>query len=75
MRSLRIRPSESAFAHTHLQLKWGAPPDFIPKGCEIASLTGDRTKADADTFLKAPADFTIPNRWHMSAERRVLVSG
>lgn len=57
------------------QLKWGPCPDFIPKGCEIAVLHGDPAKPNADIFFKVPADFTIPNHWHTSAERIVLVSG
>ncbi len=57
------------------QLKWGPCPDFIPKGCEIAVLHGDPAKENADIFFKVPANFTIPNHWHTSAERIVLVSG
>ena len=64
-----------AFASTDKQLVWGACPDFIPKGCEIAVLHGDPAKANADIFFKVPADFTIPRHWHTSAERMVLVSG
>jgi quercetin dioxygenase-like cupin family protein len=57
------------------QLKWGPCPEFIPKGCEIAVLHGDPTKANADIFFKVPANFTIPEHRHTSAERMVLVSG
>ena len=57
------------------QLKWGPCPDFIPKGCEIAVLHGDPSKANADVFFKVPANFKIPSHWHTSAERMVLVSG
>jgi mannose-6-phosphate isomerase-like protein (cupin superfamily) len=64
-----------AFTFKDSQLKWGACPDFIPKGCEIAVLHGDPAKANADIFFKVPANFTIPNHWHTSAERMVLVSG
>jgi quercetin dioxygenase-like cupin family protein len=64
-----------AFAHTDARLKWGACPDFIPKGCEIAVLHGDPSKANADIFFKVPAGSTLPNHWHTSAERMVLVSG
>ena len=48
------------FAFKDSQLKWGACPDFIPKGCEIAVLHGDPAKANADIFFKVPANFTIP---------------
>lgn len=57
------------------QLKWGACPPFIPKGCEIAVLHGDPAKENADIFFKVPANFEIPYHWHTSAERMVLVSG
>jgi quercetin dioxygenase-like cupin family protein len=64
-----------AVTFTDKQLVWGACPDFIPNGCEIAVLHGDPAKANADVFFKVPANFTIPNHWHTSAERMVLVSG
>ena len=57
------------------QLQWGACPEFIPKGCEIAVLHGDPSKPNADIFFKVPAGFTVPSHWHTSAERMVLVSG
>jgi len=64
-----------AFAFTDPQLEWSACPDFIPKGCEIVVLHGDPAQANADVFFKVPANFTIPDHWHTSAERMVLVSG
>lgn len=64
-----------AFAFQDAQLQWGACPDFIPKGCEIAVLHGDPGKDNADIFFKVPANSTIPRHWHTSAERMVLVSG
>lgn len=57
------------------QLKWGPCPPFIPAGCEIAVLHGDPAKGNFDVFFKVPANFTIPQHWHTSAERMVLVSG
>jgi quercetin dioxygenase-like cupin family protein len=63
------------FSFTDKQLAWGACPDFIPKGCEIAVLHGDPAKANADVFFKVPANSTVPSHWHTSAERMVLVSG
>jgi len=66
-------PLSSSF--TDPQLAWGACPQFIPQGCELAVLHGDPAQANADVFLKVPAGFTIPEHWHTSAERMVLVSG
>ncbi len=60
---------------TDEQLKWGPCPDFIPQGREIAVLHGDPAKENADVFFRIPANFTIPEHWHTSAERMVLVSG
>jgi len=64
-----------AFGFKDPRLAWGPCPEFIPKGCEIAVLHGDPTKPNADIFFKVPANFTIPDHWHTSAERMVLVSG
>jgi len=57
------------------QLKWGACPPFLPKGCGIAVLHGDPAKDNVDVFLKVPAKSSIPLHWHTSAERMVLVAG
>ena len=38
-------------------------------------LHGDPAQANADVFFKVPASSTIPDHWHTSAERMVLVSG
>ncbi len=67
--------SASAFTFKDTRLKWGSCPAFIPQGCEIAVLHGDPAKANADIFFKVPANFTVPEHWHTSAERMVLVSG
>lgn len=56
-------------------LKWGACPDFMPGGCQIAVLHGDPAKNNADVFFKVPANADIPRHWHTSAERMVLVEG
>jgi quercetin dioxygenase-like cupin family protein len=68
---------EPALASTFkdAELKWGPCPAFIPEGCQIAVLHGDPAKENADVFFKVPANFTIPEHWHTSAERMVLVSG
>lgn len=63
----------STFKDAHL--KWGPCPAFIPKGCQIAILHGDPAKDNVDVFFKVPGNFNIPQHWHTSAERMVLVSG
>lgn len=56
-------------------LKWGPCPEFFPAGCQIAVLHGDPDRENADVFFKVPANYDIPNHWHTSPERMVLVSG
>ena len=57
------------------QVQWGPCPPFMPAGCGLAVLHGDPTKANADVFLKLPANSAVPDHWHTSAERMVLVAG
>jgi quercetin dioxygenase-like cupin family protein len=57
------------------QLQWGPCPAFMPTGCGLAILHGDPAKPNADVFLRIPAPATIPEHWHTSAERMVLVAG
>jgi quercetin dioxygenase-like cupin family protein len=47
----------------------------MPAGCGLAVLHGDPSKANADVFLRLPANAAIPEHWHTSAERMVLVAG
>jgi quercetin dioxygenase-like cupin family protein len=56
-------------------LQWGPCPSFMPEGCNIAVLHGDPAKPNLDVFFKVPANYDIPNHWHTSAERMVLISG
>jgi len=57
------------------QLQWGPCPPFMPVGCGLAVLHGDPAKANADVFLKLPANAAVPDHWHTSTERMVLVAG
>lgn len=57
------------------QLMWAQCPAFMPPACRLAVLHGDPTKPNADAFLKLPPNATIPEHWHTSAERMVLVAG
>lgn len=56
-------------------LKWGPCPPFMPNGCGIAILHGDPSKNNLDVFFKVDANSEIPNHWHNSAERMILISG
>lgn len=64
-----------AFTVNDKSLEWGPCPELFPAGCEIAVLHGDPAKENADVFFKVPGGYDIPNHWHTSAERMVLVSG
>ncbi len=56
-------------------LEWNDCPPFMPEGCKIAVLQGDPSKGDFDVFFKVPPNYDIPNHYHTSPERMVLVSG
>jgi quercetin dioxygenase-like cupin family protein len=56
-------------------LQWGPCPPFMPDGCAIAVLHGDPSKKNLDVYFKVQANSDIPNHWHSSAERMILVSG
>lgn len=68
---------EQALARTaqDAQLQWGPCPSFMPAGCGLAVLHGDPAQANADVFLKLPAKAVIPDHWHTSPERMILVAG
>ena len=56
-------------------LNWGPCPPFMPNGCGIAILHGDPARENLDVFFKVPANSNIPDHWHNSAERMILVAG
>lgn len=61
--------------HNDPGLEWGGCPDFMPEGCKIAVLHGDPAEKNVDIFFKVPANSKIPNHYHTSVERMVLVAG
>lgn len=56
-------------------LQWGPCPSFMPEGCNIAVLHGDPSKDNVDVLFKVKANSKIPNHWHNSPERMILLSG
>lgn len=56
-------------------IEWGGCPSFMPEGCNIAVLHGDPTKSNADVLFKVDGKSFIPNHWHNSHERMVLLAG
>lgn len=47
----------------------------MPEGCKIAVLHGDPSKNNVDILFKVDANSEIPNHWHNSAGRMILLSG
>ncbi len=56
-------------------MQWGTCPDFIPSGCNIAILNGDPASNNADAVFKFEPNTEIPEHWHNSAERMILIQG
>ncbi len=56
-------------------LQWGPCPSFMPDGCNIAVLHGDPSKNNVDILFKIKGGSDIPNHWHSSPERMILLSG
>ena len=59
------------------RVEWNPCPfDWMPEGCEIAIVQGlDPDGLNADAFFKLPPGSTVPEHYHTSAERMVLLSG
>ncbi|MBN2732338.1 MAG: cupin domain-containing protein [Balneolaceae bacterium] len=57
------------------RLQWGQCPEFMPESCRIAVLQGNPAKPGADVFFKMKPKTTVPDHWHHSAERMVMVTG
>jgi len=58
------------------QIKWGPAPDFIPKGAQIAVLSGDPSKEGLYVVrLKLPAGYKIAAHNHPTAEMVTVISG
>lgn len=56
-------------------LEWVNCPAFMPESCSISVLQGNPQKPNTDIFFKLQGNTAVPNHWHHSAERMVLVSG
>lgn len=57
------------------KLEWAQCPDFMPEDCSIAVLQGDPGAPDADIFFRLQGNTSVPEHWHHSAERMVLITG
>ena len=56
-------------------VEWGPCPPFIPEGCNVTLLQGDMANPNTDVVFKFQGGTDIPNHWHTSAERMILLAG
>ncbi|MCP9200397.1 cupin domain-containing protein [Gramella sp. GC03-9] len=56
-------------------LEWGNCPDFMPAGCNVSILHGDPAQGNTDAIFKIQPNTEIPEHWHNSAERMILIEG
>jgi quercetin dioxygenase-like cupin family protein len=56
-------------------LQWGPCPPFIPEGCKAAVLHGDLAVPNTDVVFQFDGGLDLPNHWHNSAERMILLDG
>lgn len=57
-------------------LKWAPVPPMLPKGAQIAVLSGDPTKTGPFILrLKLPANYVIPAHHHPTTENVTVLSG
>ena len=56
-------------------LQWGPCPPFIPEGCKAAVLHGDLASPNTDVVFQFEGGLDLPNHWHNSAERMILLEG
>lgn len=57
------------------ELNWMDCPPFMPDGCNISILQGDPGAGNFDLLFKIPANAEVPNHWHTSPERMILLTG
>jgi len=58
------------------QMRWGAAPPVLPKGAELALLSGDPGKqGDFVMRLRMPDGYRVPPHWHSMAEHLTVISG
>ena len=58
------------------QIKWEPAPNFVPKGAQIAVLSGDPSKDGLYVVrLKLPAGYKVPAHNHPTTEMVTVISG
>ncbi len=67
---------EHVKTYTPDAIHWGAAPNALPSGAQLAVLEGDPTKPGAYTMrLKMPDGYKIMPHWHPTAETVTILSG
>ena len=70
------KSAEHVKAYAPDAVQWGAAPDVLPQGAQLAVLEGDPTKQGAYTMrLKMPDGYKIPPHHHLRREHVTVVSG
>jgi quercetin dioxygenase-like cupin family protein len=58
------------------EIKWGDAPPDLPRGAQIAVLSGDPSKKGAFALrFKLPSGYKIPGHWHTQDEHLTVLSG
>ena len=58
------------------QLKWGAAPPYLPKGGQVAVVSGDPSKEGMYVIrLKVPAGYKVAAHQHPQDENLTVISG
>jgi len=71
-----VRAQQQGVAQNVSEAKWGPAPPMLPKGAEIAVVSGDPGKpAPYIVRLKFPANYDIPAHSHPTVENVTVVSG
>src|SRR5215472_9628954 len=70
------QPAPNMGAYTPEKLQWGAAPDVLPAGSQLAVVEGDPTKPGPYTMrLKMPAGYKIAPHHHARREHVTVMSG
>jgi len=57
-------------------VKWGAGPDFLPRGARLAVLAGDPSKSGVYVLrLRLPNGYKIPPHYHPTDEHVTVLAG
>ncbi len=68
--------SSEALAVTPNEMNWGAAPDSLPSGAQLAVLSGDPTGTGPFAIrLKMPDGYKIAPHWHPTDENITVIEG